>query len=144
MFPLLQNTSEHAMRSEKEKLNKWLQEADSAREETTVLPSPTPLSSLLPQSQVRLFCRQFTPKSSWSPLPPSSLGDMEFWMLKDSSSFRRDLRGSWILWGALGSSWKRRELAGVLGRQTIYKGSEQSCQALLGGWEPVIAMLSLE
>lgn len=65
---------------------------------------PPPPSSLLALFQVRLFRRQFTSKSSWSPLPPSSLGDMEFWMLKDSSSFRQDLRVSWILWGALGSS----------------------------------------
>lgn len=100
----------------------------------TVLPSPHP-SSLLPQAQVRLFWRQFTSKSSWPPLPPSSLGDMEFWMLKDSSSFRRDLRTSWILWGALGSSWKRRELGGLSGRKTTYKRSKQLCQAFLDGWE---------
>lgn len=35
------------------------------------------------------------------------MGDSEFWMLKGSSSFRQDLRTSWILWGALGSSCKR-------------------------------------
>lgn len=29
-------------------------------------------------------------------------------MLNGSSSFRQDLRASWILWGALESSWKRK------------------------------------
>jgi hypothetical protein len=43
---------------------------------------------------------------------------MEFWMLKDSSSFRQDFRTSWILWGALGSSWKRKKLRGM-GKKTM-------------------------
>jgi len=39
---------------------------------------------------------------------------MEFWMLNGSSSFRQDLRASWILWGALESSWKRKIKAEAL------------------------------
>lgn len=42
-------------------------------------------------------------------------------MLNGSSSFRQDLRASWILWGALESSWKRKikAEARVGGRQWV-------------------------
>lgn len=69
VFPLLQNTSEHAMRSEKEKLNKWLREANCVQEETMVLPSPTPLSSPLLSLGFRL---SYSGDSS----PPSQLGHL--------------------------------------------------------------------
>lgn len=44
-------------------------------------------------------------------------------MLNDSSSFRQDLRASWILWGALGSSWKREKGEGGVGRRQRIEGS---------------------
>lgn len=60
-----------------------------------------------PRAHVRLFCRQFSSPASFSPLPPSCLGDVELWMLKGSSSFRQDFSESCSLWGALGSSCGR-------------------------------------
>lgn len=51
-------------------------------------------------------------------------------MLNDSSSFRQDLRASWILWGALGSSWKREKGEGGAGRRRRIEGVKEPPQAL--------------
>lgn len=53
-LPPVQNTSKHAMRSEKEEFNKWLQEIDSVQEEIMFL-SPTPPPTSPAPSLLALF-----------------------------------------------------------------------------------------